>query len=69
LNDLTSELQSIEIGSEANKYEIKRIKNKIQQDTITEGERSKYEVLRVANKTLAARKKAIASLIASLEKK
>jgi hypothetical protein len=68
MNASTGELQSIEHDLEANKLEIKRIKNKSQLGNASEDVRSKAEVLRQANKTSLVRKKEITPIIASLEK-
>jgi hypothetical protein len=68
MNALTGELQSIEHDLEANKLEIKRIKNKSQLGNASEDVRSKADVLRQANKISLVRKKEITPIIASLEK-
>jgi hypothetical protein len=68
MNVLTGELQSIAHDLEANKLEIKRIKNKSHLGNASDDVRSKAEVLRQANKTSLVRKKEITHIIASLEK-
>jgi hypothetical protein len=68
LTDLTSELQAIEHETEANKFEMKRLRVSVQLGTTTGEQRNQLDALKAANKVLTGRKKTTIPLVASLEK-
>jgi len=57
LADLENKLQAIDNELESNKLEMKRLRQKIQQNTATEDGLRQVESLKAANKVLASRKK------------
>ncbi|KAI4698775.1 hypothetical protein J4E81_005386 [Alternaria sp. BMP 2799] len=57
LADLENKLQAIDNELESNKLEMKRLRQKIQQNTATEDGLRQLESLKAANKALASRKK------------